>query len=158
MSLRLFPRENKRTFLITGRHVRLMRYMIIFYVSCIIPQNKVQDCQLKTYRIFWKKYIGIHFPLNQNYKQSRGFWYLNFLHCIYLWFTVWLGWAMVLGSFQFRGVLLLLHIVGQGPAVLAAGAGRVGYVYIYIFHLSSLSNVLSFGRRLNWLNYCRFGC
>ena len=52
---------------------------------------------------------------------------------------------MVLGSFQCRGVLLLLHIVGQGPAVLAAGAGWVGY----IFHLSSLSNVLSFGRRLN---------
>ena len=61
----------------------------------------------------------------------------------------WLGWAMVLGSFQCRGVLLLLHIVGQGPAVLAAGAGRVGYIFFYSFHLSSLSNVLSFGRRLN---------
>ena len=44
--------------------------------------------------------------------------------------------------------MLLLHIVGQGPAVLAAGAGRVGYIF-YIFHLSSLSNVLSFGRQLN---------
>ena len=52
----------------------------------------------------------------------------------------WLGWAMVVGSFQCRGVLLLLHIVGQGPAV--------GYIF-YIFRLSSLSNVLSFGRRLN---------
>ena len=60
----------------------------------------------------------------------------------------WLGWAMVLGSFQCRGVLLLLHIVGQGPAVLAAGVGRVGYIF-YNFHLSSISNVLSFGRRLN---------
>ena len=60
----------------------------------------------------------------------------------------WLGWAMVLGSFQCWGILLLLHIVGQGPAVLAAGVGRVGYIF-YIFHLSSLSNVLSFGRRLN---------
>ena len=40
----------------------------------------------------------------------------------------WLGRAMVLGSFQCRGVLLLWHMVGQGPAVLAAGAGRVGYV------------------------------
>ena len=61
--------------------------------------------------------------------------------------TGWLGYAMVRGSFQCQGVLLLfLHIVGQGSAVLAAGAGRVGY----IFHLSSLSiNVLSFGRRLN---------
>ena len=39
---------------------------------------------------------------------------------------------MVLGSFQCRGVLLLLHIVGQGPAVLAAGAGRVGYLYLYL--------------------------
>ena len=56
--------------------------------------------------------------------------------------------GMVLGSFQCRGVLLLLHTVGQGPAVLAAGAGRVGCTF-YIFHLSSLSNVLSFGRRLN---------
>ena len=66
----------------------------------------------------------------------------------------WLGWAMVLGIFQCRGVLLLLHTAGQGPTVLAAGAGRVGYIYIYIFfffffYLSSTSNVLSFGRRLN---------
>ena len=51
--------------------------------------------------------------------------------------------AMVLGSFQCRGVLLLLHIVGQGPAVLAVGAERVGYIF-YIFHLSSFSNNLSF--------------
>ena len=43
----------------------------------------------------------------------------------------WLGWAMVLGSSQCRGVLLLLHIVGQGSAVLAAGAGRVGYIFIF---------------------------
>ena len=55
---------------------------------------------------------------------------------------------MVLGSFQWRGVLLLLHMVEQGSAVLAAGAGQVGYIF-YIFHLSSLSNVLSFGRLLN---------
>ena len=46
------------------------------------------------------------------------------------------------------GVLILLQIVGQGPAVLAASAGPVGYIF-YIFHPSSLSNVLSFGRRLN---------
>ena len=36
------------------------------------------------------------------------------------------GLGVVLGSFQCWGVLLLWHIVGQGPAVLAAGAGRVG--------------------------------
>ena len=44
----------------------------------------------------------------------------------------WLGWAMVLGSFQCRGVLLLWHMVGQGPAVLAAGAGWVGYVLFFL--------------------------
>ena len=48
----------------------------------------------------------------------------------------WLSRAMVLGSFHCRGVLLLWHIVGQEPAVLAvvgqepavlaAGAGRMG--------------------------------
>ena len=38
---------------------------------------------------------------------------------------------MVLGSFQYRGILLLVHIVGQGPAVIAAGAGQsqVGYFF-----------------------------
>ena len=57
----------------------------------------------------------------------------------------------MLGSFQCRGVLLLLHIVGQGPAVLAAGAGRVGYIFFLYFSSisSSISNVLTFGRRLN---------
>ena len=49
-----------------------------------------------------------------------------------------LGQAMVLGSFQCRGVLLLWHMVGQGPAVLAAGAGRVGCFFFLIF-LSCLS-------------------
>ena len=44
------------------------------------------------------------------------------------------------GSFQYQGVLLLLHIVGQGPAVLAAGVGRVGcifYIFIYLPFLMS---------------------
>ena len=40
----------------------------------------------------------------------------------------WLGRAMVLGSFQCRGVLLLWHMVG--PAVLAAGAGWVCYFHV----------------------------
>ena len=45
----------------------------------------------------------------------------------------WLGCAMVLGSFQCRGVLLLLHIVGHGLAVLVAGVGRLGYIFFNIF-------------------------
>ena len=54
----------------------------------------------------------------------------------------WLGWAMVLGSFQCRGVLLLLHIVGQGPAVLAASAGRLGYIFIFFIYLPFLMSGL----------------
>ena len=57
--------------------------------------------------------------------------------------TGWLGWAMVLGSFQCRGVLLLLHIAGQGIAVLAAGAGRVGFIfYIFFIYLPFLMSCL----------------
>ena len=48
---------------------------------------------------------------------------------------IWLGRAMVLGSFQCRGILLLWHMVGQGPALLAAGAGRVGCIFFFFFHL-----------------------
>ena len=55
---------------------------------------------------------------------------------------------MVLGSFQCQGVLLLLHIVGQGSAVLsavlAAGAGRVGYTFfIFFIYLPFLMSCLS---------------
>ena len=43
------------------------------------------------------------------------------------------GRAMVLGSFQCRGVLLLRQMTRQGPAVLAAGAEWVGYVLFFYF-------------------------
>ena len=54
-------------------------------------------------------------------------------------------------------------MVGQGPAVLAAGAGRVGcfcFVCCFFFIssiLSSFSNALSFERRLDILKYCGLG-
>ena len=56
----------------------------------------------------------------------------------------WLGRAMVLGNFQSRGVQLLWHMVGQGPAVLAAGAGWVVFVLFFFISsiLSSFSNEL----------------
>ena len=60
----------------------------------------------------------------------------------------WAGWWCWVAS-SARASCCILHIVGQGPAVLAAGEGQVGYIFFYTFHLSSLSNVLSFGRRLN---------
>ena len=47
--------------------------------------------------------------------------------------SVGLGRAMVLGSFLCQDVLLLWHMVGQGPAVLAAGAGWAGYVLFFFF-------------------------
>ena len=43
----------------------------------------------------------------------------------------------MLGSFQCRGVLLLCHMVGQGPAVLAAGAGHVGCFFFFFFFFFS---------------------
>ena len=58
-------------------------------------------------------------------------------------------------------------MVGQGPVVLAAGAGRVGYLfYIVVFFffgggggfissiVSSFSYATSYGRRLYILKYC----
>ena len=76
-------------------------------------------------------------------------------------FRGWLGQAMGLGSFQCRGILLLWHMVGKGPVMLAAGAGRVA-IFIYLFFfiifissiLSSFSNASSLGKRLDVLKYC----
>ena len=50
-------------------------------------------------------------------------------------------------------------MVGQGPAVLAAGAGWVGYISFFLISsiLSSFSNVSSVGRRLDILKYCGLG-
>ena len=56
----------------------------------------------------------------------------------------WLGRAMVLDSFQCRGVLLHWHMVGQGPAVFAAGAGWVGYVVFCLFFFKSRVSYLPF--------------
>ena len=52
--------------------------------------------------------------------------------------ALWHYWNLLLR--KFTSLMQLLNIVGQGPTVLAAGAGRVSYI-LYIFHLSSLSNV-----------------
>ena len=51
-------------------------------------------------------------------------------------------------------------MVGQGPAVLAAGAGRVGCFFVNVSIssiLSSFSNASSLGRRLDILKYCGRG-
>ena len=50
----------------------------------------------------------------------------------------------VLGCFQRRGVLLLWYIVGQGLALLAAGAGWVGCFYFFVVVFLSRLSYLSF--------------
>ena len=81
-------------------------------------------------------------------------------------YTIWFDFCFtahqhsLLGSFQCRGVLLLWHMVAQGPVVLAARAGRVGCILGGCFIssiLSSFSNASSVGRRLNILKYCGLG-
>ena len=64
---------------------------------------------------------------------------------------------MVLGISQGRGVLLLQHMVGQGPAVLAAGAGRVNcfcvvVVFFFCFVLFLCVCVLS---RLSYIPFLK---
>ena len=45
---------------------------------------------------------------------------------------------MVLGNFQYRGVLLVWIVVGQGPTALAVGAGGISLdVYAPVYHFSS---------------------
>ena len=59
-------------------------------------------------------------------------------------------------------------MVGQGPAVLAAGVGRMGYYFFiyffFFFFFFFISSILSFfssassaGRRLEILKYCGLG-
>ena len=60
------------------------------------------------------------------------------MHRFYTPVSGWLGRAIVLGSFQCRGVLLLWHMVGQGLVVLAAVAGQLGCFFFFLlllFHL-----------------------
>ena len=71
--------------------------------------------------------------------------------------------AMVLGS-AVAGVLLLWHMVGQGPAALATGAGRIGFFFFFFFFFFLISSILSsfynasyLGRRLDILKYCGVG-
>ena len=85
-------------------------------------------------QIYKKKcVIVVMSPTSKKLKGYIGFGF-SVCVCIRLWYFLghgWLGRAMVLGSFQCRGNLLLWHMLEQGPAVLAAGAGWVGYFLFY---------------------------
>ena len=78
----------------------------------------------------------------------------------------WLGRAMVLGSFQCRGVLLLWHMAGACCACSRCGTGGLFFLFFFccffffVCHLSilpSFSNALSLGRRLHILKYYGLG-
>ena len=71
----------------------------------------------------------------------------------------WLGRAMMLGSVQCRDVLLLWHMVGQGPVILQQVRDEWAmFIYFLISSiLSSFSNASSVGRRLDILKYCGLG-
>ena len=127
-----------------------------------------KKCQLH----FWQNLNGFNFKCNRLILSPALLNLLNWLvqfdkmlgtalHIIVFLssFNRLLGRAMVLGSFQCRGVLLLWHMVGQGSAVLAAGAGRVGcFLYFFISSiLSSFSNASSVARQLDILKYCGLG-
>ena len=72
-----------------------------------------------------------------------------------------LGRAMVLDSFQYRGVRLFWHMVGQGACCACSRCGTGGAVlYLYVFNspiLSSFSNASSVGRQLDISKYCGLG-
>ena len=87
-------------------------FPVVFIIAVVLGHGSFTDLDLTQ---------------NKRGRSHESIFSLSLIVCLRL--TWWLGWAMVLGSFQYRGVLLLLHIVGQGPAVLAAGAGRVGYIF-----------------------------
>ena len=61
------------------------------------------------------------------------------------------GTRLVAGSLPVSGRPTTFAYMRARPAVLAAGAGRIGCIaFIFnIYHLSSRSNIMSFGRRLN---------
>ena len=42
---------------------------------------------------------------------------------------------MVLGSFQCRGILILWHMIGHEPVVLAAGVERMAGLLVFFFFL-----------------------
>ena len=123
------------------------------YLALLFPKN-AQLSQLFGQRLLESVEIAI-FPLSlcplgeQQFMKYFDFNLSHFLEVLFLHFhyekkccSQWLGWVMVLGSFQCQGVLLLLDEVGQGPAVLAAGVGWVGYIFIFFIYLPFLMSCL----------------
>ena len=115
-------------------------FLKILYHQCLILDLVDTICDFNPYKTNFHAFKFSHFQSLYLWKQKT-----TLPICLYMLEAMqrsqngqcfqsgWLGRAMVLGSFQCRGVLLLWHMVGQGPAVLAAGAGWLGHVFFFFF-------------------------
>ena len=133
---------------------------------CLAWSETPEDTFCRSHKKVHLKSQALNLESTACVSEQRRFWWdcadaqahLN-LRCSHMQYSGRLGRAMVLGSFQCRGILLLWHMVGQGPAVLAAGVGRVGCFFIFFISsvLFSFSNASSLERRLDILKYFTLG-
>ena len=126
---------------VTRRLIWMPRYMYEFqyqHQNCLLVirlNNNYSSGPEKLVSISLWLNIHVHVLVTHGIVKNMAFpilgqlFLMSFQYRTFL--QTWVGRAMVLGSFQCRGVLLLWHMVGQGPAVLAAGAVRVGCFFLF---------------------------
>ena len=98
-----------------------------------LPRQNLKSGWLNLYRMcltIKNSWMDLRLPRNKQFS-TRTLRWDSVLEFFNWWYDFWC--MLVLGSFQCRGVLLLWHMVGQGPAVLAAGAGWVGCFFFFFF-------------------------
>ena len=102
------------------------------------------------------RFIKLTASINFDIIDYNSFWKI---HCFtfFPYKSIRLGWAMVLGSFQCQGVLLLLHVVGQGLLCLQQVWDGWAIFFIFFIYLPFLMSCL-LGDGWTWLKYCGFGC
>ena len=120
------------------------------FLQSALNERNILPCQFREFtKNMWRTFQDWPFVQIQSKTVSRStnivcshppYWmlYLGW-QIVYSRKGGWLGRAMVLGSFQCLGILLLWHMVGQGPALPAAGAGRVGsFLFFHLVYLPFL--------------------
>ena len=96
--------------------------------------------------------IWLYKPINIRCANSSFIWQMLDLTVTYYITYIFSRWSVVCWvNFQYRGVLLFWISVGQGPTVLALGAGG-GCLDIFLSSIISLFSLPLPGRRLvGWL-------
>ena len=98
--------------------VRRSRFYFMYFLS---TQMHIFGCHYASPALILYLYMKKKAEITET---KRNFMSVSgFPTFFFFFFCGWLGRVMVLGSFQWWGVLLLWHIVGQGSAVLSAGVG-----------------------------------